>query len=610
MKKAAGSGDLQGCRKLEQRTERLPGAQKCLPYPVAFARTRCRHENQIAQNHGAITKTEGQPNSAKACRPTGTRTERWAVLPCPTGQSLAYADMQHFSQTLAISVGTALLAGGCTLVSVQPAFEEVRNSTQREQLQACSKLFARVDRAISRAGLKDTQSARIASFPCLRLNRFLASFRAEVTSDAAFDAWLDRLQRLGEQGYNVELRNLPQAQAIDLTHSLPGDIAGDRDLSTALRDCGTRLRHHQFAEPATRARLRKVVRAPTEYTNWRRAFGLYPITALGVRKGIARWHRITRDKYAQPLDTLAVEGKLVSYVPPADFAPLTAEAIEAVLKRSARNALRIPEPSVKDKQRLFATFAPVWQVDVATNDDRIGAPTWFAHGESKPSIDTARPTVYRHISHTRVGSDVLLQLNYIVWFPARPRTSVFDTLGGHLDGITWRVTLSRDGHPLLHDSIHNCGCYHMFFPSAKLRPRKHANGPGAPMRESMLIPQTAPQSTDSFGRLTLRIAHRTHYIERVLTPNTTYGRVVTYAWDNYDNLRSLSLVHGGRRSLFRQDGVVPGTKRRERFYLWPMGIPHPGEMRQWGHHATAFVGHRHFDDPYLLEDAFEFNDQD
>lgn len=213
MKKAAGSGDLQGCRKLEQRTERLPGAQKCLPYPVAFARTRCRHENQIAQNHGAITKTEGQPNSAKACRPTGTRTERWAVLPCPTGQSLAYADMQHFSQTLAISVGTALLAGGCTLVSVQPAFEEVRNSTQREQLQACSKLFARVDRAISRAGVKDTQAARIASFPYLRLNRFLASFRDEVTSDAAFDAWLDRLQRLGEQGYNVELRNLPQAQA-------------------------------------------------------------------------------------------------------------------------------------------------------------------------------------------------------------------------------------------------------------------------------------------------------------------------------------------------------------------------------------------------------------
>jgi hypothetical protein len=518
--------------------------------------------------------------------------------------------MRPFAQALTISVGTALLAMGCTLVPVQPAFEEVSNSIQRAQLQACSRLFARIDQAISRAAVKDTQAVRIAGFPYLRLNRFLASFRDEVTTDAAFDAWLDRLQRLGEQGYDAELRNLPQAQTIELKHSLPSDIAEHRDLSTILRDCGTRLRHHQFAEPATRAHLRKVVRAPTEYTNWRRALGLYPITALVVRKSIARWHRITHDKYAQPVDTLPVAGELVSYAPPTDLTPLTAEAIKAVLERSAGNALGIPEPSAADKERLFATFAPVWQVDVVTNDDRIGAPTWFARGGSKPTIDTTRPTVYRHISHARAGRDVLLQLNYIIWFPARPRTSAFDTLGGHLDGVTWRVTLSRDGHPLLHDSMHNCGCYHMFFPSPKLRPRKYVEPPERPLRESILIPQPVPQSTDSFSRLTVRIAHRTHYVERVISRPIQYGRVVTYDWDNYHNLRSLSLVNGGHRSLFRQDGVVPGTKRLERFYLWPMGIPHPGEMRQWGHHATAFVGRRHFDDPYLLEDVFEFNDQE
>ena len=264
-------------------------------------------------------------------------------------------DMRHFRQALTISVGIALLAVGCTLVSVQPAFEEIRSSTQRAQLQACSSLFVRVDRAISRAGVKDTQAARIAGFPYLRLNRFLASFRDEVTTDAAFDAWLDRLQRLSEQGYSVELRNLPQAQAINIMHSLPSDIAEDGDLSTALRACGTRLRHHQFSEPATRARLRKVVRAPTEYTNWRRAVGLYPITALGVKKGIARWHRATRDKYAQPLDTLLVEGELVSYMPPAGSTSLTTKEIRSVLARSGRNILGIPEPSVVDRERLFAS---------------------------------------------------------------------------------------------------------------------------------------------------------------------------------------------------------------------------------------------------------------
>jgi hypothetical protein len=28
-------------------------------------------------------------------------------------------------------------------------------------------------------------------------------------------------------------------------------------------------------------------------------------------------------------------------------------------------------------------------------------------------------------------------------------------------------------------------------------------------------------------------------------------------------------------------------------------------MRQWGRHATAFVGRRHFDDPWLLDLYFE-----
>jgi hypothetical protein len=27
-------------------------------------------------------------------------------------------------------------------------------------------------------------------------------------------------------------------------------------------------------------------------------------------------------------------------------------------------------------------------------------------------------------------------------------------------------------------------------------------------------------------------------------------------------------------------------------------------MRQWGHHPTAFVGRRHFDDPYLIDRLF------
>jgi hypothetical protein len=69
-------------------------------------------------------------------------------------------------------------------------------------------------------------------------------------------------------------------------------------------------------------------------------------------------------------------------------------------------------------------------------------------------------------------------------------------------------------------------------------------------------------------------------------------------------LRAMPLPGGGSRSLFGPDGLVAGTERLERYVLWPMGVAEPGAMRQWGHHATAFVGERHFDDPRLFDRAF------
>ena len=59
------------------------------------------------------------------------------------------------------------------------------------------------------------------------------------------------------------------------------------------------------------------------------------------------------------------------------------------------------------------------------------------------------------------------------------------------------------------------------------------------------------------------------------------------------------------KRLFGTDGIIAGTERLERFLLWPTGIANPGAMRQWGTHATAFVGRRHFDDPDLLDRAFQ-----
>jgi hypothetical protein len=92
-------------------------------------------------------------------------------------------------------------------------------------------------------------------------------------------------------------------------------------------------------------------------------------------------------------------------------------------------------------------------------------------------------------------------------------------------------------------------------------------------------------------------------VERVLSRGSG-GDSVTYRFADYDELRSLPRGASGRRSLFGPDAIVPGSERGERFFFWPTGVPCPGAMRQWGHHATAFVGRRHFDDADLMERYF------
>jgi hypothetical protein len=146
--------------------------------------------------------------------------------------------------------------------------------------------------------------------------------------------------------------------------------------------------------------------------------------------------------------------------------------------------------------------------------------------------------------------------------------------------------------------MHNCGCYHLFYPSPRLAPRER----GGEWEEAAFAPQPLPPLAAG-ERYALRVASGTHYVQRVLAVPAS-GEGVRYALDDYDRLRAIPLAGGGHRGLFRPDGIVPGSERGERVLFWPMGVPEPGAMRARGRHATAFVGRRHFDDPDLIERAF------
>lgn len=479
-----------------------------------------------------------------------------------------------------------LILQGCGTTPLRTEGRTLDSEKDRGRVTACTRFFSDLDRQVDRAGVRDAQQARIASFPYLRVNRFLASYRSELGRNRGeFESWVDRLLGLDYQARVIELANL--SQLYESREALAGRVGR----------CGALLRTKDMADLSRREYLMERATVPADYQMFKRILGLYPITAHFVLLGVDRLHTEINQVFASPLNEMPVHGRLLSYVPQATVSGLSKPEIVSILGEVSNNPLGIPLLKRRDRDRLFATFAPVWEIDVLNNSDRIGSPYW-AEGPY-PQLDTGLPQVYRHISYTRWGEHVYVQLNYQIWFPARPKKGVFDILGGHLDGITWRVTLDENGEPLVFDAMHNCGCYHMYFPSSRL----HYKGKTMVFEEPLLVPTRAPQLGQG-QRMVLRIAHTTHYLEHLSSRSSPVEGVV-YRFEDYRNLRSLPLPDGGHRSLFGPDGIVAGTQRAERWVLWPMGIPEPGAMRQWGHHATAFVGRRHFDDPDLFERYFD-----
>lgn len=269
---------------------------------------------------------------------------------------------------------------------------------------------------------------------------------------------------------------------------------------------------------------------------------------------------------------------------------------------TSNNPLSLPILSQQDQKQLLAHYAPVWVVTTKGSADHIGTMSWSPDGSS-PLVETDKTTVYTKISYTRFKEKILLQLNYVIWFPERPLSSVFDLLGGHLDGITWRVTLDSNGKILIQDSMHNCGCYHMFYPGPQLQAKTPPNS----MAEIAFVPHVSPALKNG-ERVHIHIAPTSHYITglsaKIMQTVTAKKYANLYKFAPYKTLRNLTHPRLGQRSIFNDKGLIPGSWRRENYLLWPLGISSAGAMRQWGNHATAFIGRRHFDDTDLIEKNF------
>jgi hypothetical protein len=479
----------------------------------------------------------------------------------------------------------AVAAGGCATIA-DPLRANLGAGDGK--VAACAEWYRRLDAGIDATGVRDGGAWRLPGFPYLRTDRHLASLReTALAGDAAFDAWTGRMAALDLDARSVELRNLPEPALLRLQ--------SDRDEAlNRTRGCSATLAAHDFAAPDKRAALAGRARVPDDYATWERALGLYAITRLPFSSGIDKWHREAVEAFRKSSEGTLEIGTTARFGPPG---PPDLQQAREIVSAAPRDALGLPEFTAAQRDVLFDAFAPVIEVETTGPFDRIGAPAW---GDGRaPVVDATRPLYYRKLAFTRNGEETLVQLVYVAWFSERPKKNAFDMLGGSLDGIVWRVTLDRKGEPLVYDTIHPCGCFHMFFPADGVEPVP----PPARLIEWAFVPAGAPALPEG-GRMKILLQSRTHYMVGLGVVRGAGDGVEPVGFDDYDDLRSMPVAGGGSRSMFASDGLVPGTDRGERALFWPMGVPSAGAMRQWGRHSTAFLGRRHFDDADLMERRF------
>jgi hypothetical protein len=475
---------------------------------------------------------------------------------------------------------------GCTALKPYP-----ESSISGEEVM-CLQWLENIESTLKEYDLNDSEAVRINGFPQLRVNRFLASMADRATSKVSLGEWLELMRELDSSGKKFELANLPNA--VRQQRILQTPIAGSFD--HVLEHCGKRLNKLSVNNANHKQILLEQAQVPDAYQNWKRVIGFYPLARSVAGIGIERLHRQLNASFHLPPAKLPTQGKLIRYSP-SQNPLLTPEEISAMLRLAYDNSLGIPRLSYLQLRQLLAQFAPLWEIDTRNKSDKLGTVTLV--NENQPRIDVNQPTVYVKHGYARWHGKVLLQLIYQIWLPARSKTGMLDLYGGSLDSVIWRVTLSPEGKPVAFDSIHGCGCYYLLFPGEGYRavpPKDDAEPVLSPKSISTISPN---------HRVLLRLQSRTHYLQQVSLDSTVDKATLSYQFIDLDRLRSLPRPNGTKQSLYGGDGIIDASARLERFLLWPYGVASPGAMRQWGTHAIAFIGKRHFDDPYLIENLVD-----
>lgn len=455
-----------------------------------------------------------------------------------------------------------LLAGGC-------ARQGYRDSTDLV-LGDCGGLWQQYVEQVRVENAFDAQAWPLPSYPFLRVNRNLAYAAHGPLSPQQRRDWLGRAYRLGRLARQAESARF--SPTVDLPE---------------LESCLRRNLPALVDDSAFWAYVRQH-RPPDAYNDTARVLGLYPL-----QQPVVSWQveNLVRD----------VEAEFQHYISTAQWRryqiasrPDWNSIRELFQAGKHRDALGMPVFSPAEEALLFAYYSPVIEQEQRFPTDRIGAPV---RSGTQWRV-TEEPRLFTLLSETRWRGQWLPQLVFVWWYSARPKSHMLDMYAGQLDSLVFRLTLDWRGEVLFYDSIHSCGCYQKWYPARAGIRFKGLDGRDEPLAILPVRPPTQPYQA------VIRLKSPEHFVVGMDFEKSGTRQVARL----YDMRPYLTLRRqpSGEKYLFAPDGLVPGTERPERFLLWGLGVPSAGAMRQWGHHATAFAGRRHFDDPLLFERYFEW----
>jgi len=451
-----------------------------------------------------------------------------------------------------------------------------------------------LDRVVEKYAVSDASTFNVPGFPYLKSNRFLAAVTKQPLNSDADLYWVEQMLKLGLDSRRKEIANLPVAAFGEISEAtgdlLERDTIYQKTESYALKLLGNDQTHPNFIN-----NLKKVVTIPDEYSSMARFLGLYPLAGIPVTLATAMAYSRYKDWHATPLNELNTDGRVVRFFPEETGPVVDQVFMDNLYDPSHLDDFGLPVLTKLDERRLANRFAPILYQDVVKDYDLIGKIVWK---ENQVQVDTGQPRAYFYVSHSFLGGHPVMQMNYAFWYSERAGKNAPVIERGPLDGLSYRVTLGRNGKPVMVDVMNSCGCYYFSVPQ-KEHIAKVLTKPG---EIAPLVPAWLP-TENLQSRISLRVNSGWHQVQKVFSGEIS-ATGNAYSLVPYETLESLLKGKGQYESVFSPAGIMKDSWRIEPYIFFSMGIQSIGYMRQRGHHAIKMVGRAHFTDPDLFDRSF------